>query len=206
MSDHNSILRLQSHENRTPTGRASATATRQLVNYLGYGRGRSAHQALRRQRGVWLDQDGKEVTHEQVLAWVQAQGKEQRFTHQLILSVNEARLSPEAYNQALTAGEPFFPTWRLIGHADTPYSHAHVIAFGQEEIRVKSPDFRAWQLAVRQELEAQQQTYLERQAALELESGLEAELLPAAAVEQSRQQDYRLEQEEALALDLDLEI
>jgi hypothetical protein len=39
MPELKSVVRLKSHPNRTPTGRASATATRKLVNYLAFGRG-----------------------------------------------------------------------------------------------------------------------------------------------------------------------
>ena len=164
----NSIVRLQSHENRTPTGRTSATATRKLVNYLAFGRGRPAHQVQRPQRGVWHDQANKERSHDDVLAWVQAQGKEEelRFTHQLILSVKEARLDVPEYNDALAAGGGcFFAAWLLMTHADSDYTHAHVIAFSDEEIHIQSPRFREWWLTVRQALDEQQQAHLARLAA-----------------------------------------
>jgi hypothetical protein len=203
MPELNNIMRLQSHENRTPTGRASATATRKLVNYLAYGRGRPAHQAQRPQRGIWLDQDNKETSHEAVLAWVQAQGKQQRFTHQLILSVKEVRLSGEAYNRALAAAGPFFPSWRLMAHTDSPYSHAHVIAFGEEEIGIKSARFRQWWLSVRQALDAQQQATLARQAAAG-QDGLEAEWHPAAAAAPASQPDLQNTLDSALALEQEI--
>lgn len=190
MPEFNSIVRLRSHENRTPTGRASATATRKLVNYLAYGRGRPAHQAQRSPRGVWHDQANKKQSHEDVLAWVQKQGKAQRFTHQLILSVKEAQLDVAAYNDALAAGdERFFDIWRLMTHADSAYPHAHVVAFGDEEIHIKSLRFREWWLTVRQELDARQQAYLAR---LEAERAAEQEAAQGAGQEAG--QEIRLDE------------
>lgn len=172
MNKLNSIVRLQSHENRTPTGRQSATATRKLVNYLSYGRGRPAVQAQREPRGQWLDQAGRVLTHEQVLAWVVDEGKGQRFTHQFILSVKYAQLAESAYGQVLSLDNPYFQEWRLLVHHDTRYPHAHVVTFGESEILIKSPQFQAWALAVRQELEREQQAVLEQQ----LEAGLQSDL------------------------------
>jgi murein L,D-transpeptidase YcbB/YkuD len=174
MPELNSIVRLQYHENRTPTGKRSVTATRKLANYLAFGRGGPAHQAQRPQRGVWYDQADKAVSHEAVLTWIKETGQQQRFTQQLILSVKEVPLSAPAYNEALAAGgEPFFTTWRLMAHADSDYPHAHVIAFNDEKIRIKSPRFREWWLAVRQALDKQQQAYLARQRTAR-EAGQEA--------------------------------
>ncbi len=166
MSKAQSVVRLQTHANRTPTGRASATAARKLAQYLAFGRGRPAEQAAHPQRGTWLSQDGRPLTHEQVLQWVAEQGKTHPYTHQLILSVKEAQLQAAAYGQAMQAGRSdgnLFPEWRLILHQDSRYSHAHVLSFGDEDIRVTGATFRQWWLAVRQELEQQQQQYLAAQ-------------------------------------------
>ena len=163
MANAQSIVRLQTHANRTPTGRASATAARKLVQYLAYGRGRPAEQARRSQRGVWYGENGRSVHHDQVMGWVAQQGKSHRYTHQLILSVKDAHLSPAAYGQALQVEGAPFAEWRLVVHQDTDHPHAHVIAFGDAEIRVTGPDFRHWWLAVRQELEKQQQHILAAQ-------------------------------------------
>ena len=169
MSNAQSVVRLQTHANRTPTGRASATAARKLAQYLAHGRGRSAEQSARPQRGIWYSEDGRPLTHEQVLQWVAEQGKTHPYTHQLILSVKEAQLEAAAYGQAMQAGKSdgnLFPEWRLIVHQDSRHSHAHLLAFGDEDIRVTGATFRQWWLAVRQELEQQQQQY---QAAQERE-------------------------------------
>ncbi|MBK6712440.1 MAG: hypothetical protein IPG51_19235 [Chloroflexi bacterium] len=101
MSKAQSVVRLQTHANRTPTGRASATAARKLAQYLAHGRGRPAEQSVRPQRGIWYGEDGRPLTHEQVLQWVAEQGKTHPYTHQLILSVKEAQLEAAAYGQAM---------------------------------------------------------------------------------------------------------
>ena len=171
MSNAQSVVRLQTHANRTPTGRASATAARKLAQYLAHGRGRPTEQAQRPQRGIWYSEDGRPLTHEQVLQWVTERGKTHPYTHQLILSVKEAQLEASAYGQAMQAGGHLFSEWRLIVHRDTRHSHAHVLAFGDDDIRVTGPTFRQWWLDVRQELEHSQQVYLaaqHREQAMEL--------------------------------------
>jgi hypothetical protein len=154
------------HENRTKTGRVSATVTRKIANYLAYGRGRPAQQQQREPRGAWLDQNSQPRTHDAVIAWVAQEGKAQRYTHQLILSVKDEWLTPEAYNRALAAGGPFFTEWRLMAHTDTSYSHAHVIAFGDKQIRFKSESFRDWWLTVRQALETEREATLAQRTAV----------------------------------------
>lgn len=205
MNKLNSIVRLQSHENRTPTGRQSATATRKLVNYLSYGRGRPAIQAQREPRGQWRDQADRVLTHEQVLAWVVDEGKGQRFTHQFILSVKYAQLAESAYRQVLSLDNPYFQEWRLLVHHDARYPHAHVVTFGESEIRIKSPQFQAWALAVRQELEREQQATLAQQLAAGLEHELRhqsqqglvegLDLTTSSARQAMRQQEVELDLE-----------
>lgn len=104
------------------------------------------------------------VTPEAVQDWVQAAGKAQPYTHQLILSVSQAWLPAAAYNQALAAGEDFFHEWRLIPHTDSPYPHAHVVAFGAAEIQIKAERFQQWAQTVRLALERQQQAALDAMA------------------------------------------
>ncbi len=169
MPNIQSVVRLQSHANRTPKGRRSVTAARKLVAYLAYGRGRPAQQAQQPQRGNWYDQTGQQIAHEEVLAWVRAQGSIQEFTHQLILSVKETPLQSQEYNAALAAGEPFLHAWRLVTHADSPYPHAHAVSFGDEEMRIRSDRFQEWWLTVRLALDRQQQ--LQRERLLEQEAG-----------------------------------
>ena len=126
----NNIVRMDGLRNRTPTGKRSATKARKLAQYVAFGRGRMQEQMERPQRGQWLDQSGKVVTHEAVLDWVNREGKENQFTHQFILSVKDGALTPHAFNQAMAAGGELFPEWRLLCHDDSRYSHAHALAFG----------------------------------------------------------------------------
>ena len=184
MADLHNILRLKWHENRTKTGRPSATVTRKIANYLAYGRGRPSQQQQREPRGTWLDQNSQVRAHDEVIAWVQAEGKAQRYTHQLILSVKDEWLTPEAYNRALAAGGPFFSEWRLMAHTDTSYSHAHVITFGEKQIRFKSESFRDWWLTVRQALETEREVALAQRTAVP-EHALDQELVSEAAIQQS---------------------
>lgn len=147
------IVRMDWLQNRTPTGKRSATKARKLAQYLAFGRGRPQEQLERPQRGRWLDQSGRVVSHEDVLKWIKEQGMENLYTRQFILSVKDAALTPEAFNRAMGAGGDLFPEWRLLQHQDSRYPHAHALAFGQEEVPVKSDAFRAWWLGVRAALE-----------------------------------------------------
>ncbi|MCA9998886.1 MAG: hypothetical protein KDE56_24150 [Anaerolineales bacterium] len=184
MADLHNILRLQSYENRTKTGRPSATVTRKVANYLAYGRGRPAQQQQREPRGIWLDQNNQVRAHDEVIAWVEQEGKAQRYTHQLILSVKDEWLTPEAYNRALAAGGDFFSKWRLMAHTDTSYSHAHAIAFGDKQIRFKSDSFRDWWLTVREALETEREAALAQRTAVP-EQALDQELVSEATIQQS---------------------
>jgi hypothetical protein len=75
-----------------------------------------------------------------------------------------------------------FPEWRLIQHEDSRYPHAHALAFGQEEVHIKSEVFRQWWLEVRAALEQERQAQVElaqvQQQALKLEQRTEQTLSP----------------------------
>ena len=71
-----------------------------------------------------------------------------------------------------------------MAHSDTSYSHAHVIAFGDKQIRFKSESFRDWWLTVRQAMEAEREAALAQRMAVP-EHALNQELEPALAAEQS---------------------
>lgn len=174
-SKASNIVRMEWLQNRTPTGKRSATKVRKLAQYLAFGRGRPQEQMERPRRGQWLDESGRAVKHEAVLQWVKEQGMENLYTRQFILSVKDAALTPEAFNRAMAAGGDLFPEWRLIQHQDSRYPHAHALAFGQEEVPVKSEAFREWWLAVRAALEQERQTQMEQEKAQQqqLAQGLE---------------------------------
>ena len=77
-----------------------------------------------------------------------------------ILSVKCVHLSLAEYGRAMRAGGSLFPEWCLIVHRDTDYSHAHALAFGDEEIRIKGRTFRAWWQQARAELDRLQSLYV----------------------------------------------
>ncbi|MFQ5419427.1 MAG: hypothetical protein ACE5EY_03585 [Anaerolineae bacterium] len=172
------IVRMDWLRNRTPTGKRSATKARKLAQYLAFGRGRPQEQMERPQRGQWLDESGRPCTHQEVLDWVIQQGKENQFTHQFILSVKDTPLTSESFNRAMAAGGDLFPKWRLIQHTDTRYPHAHALAFGQKEVRIKSEAFREWWLGVRAALERERQTHLAQQQQSQWAQGLQQQPEP----------------------------
>lgn len=179
------IVRMDWLRNRTPTGRRSATGARKLAMYLGYGRGRHAEQEQRAQRGQWLDQKGEIRSQQEVIEWVNEQGKENLYTHQFILSVKEGQLPSEAFNRAMSAGGGLFQEWRLISHNDSHYSHAHAISFGQKEILVKSEEFKEWWREVRQALEQEQNQALQQERQLQQEQALKQEQQAEQSIEQA---------------------
>ena len=117
------------------------------------------------ERGVWLDQDGR--SHSQPLVQQWAKDKVHRFSYdhayQLLLSIRDGRLEPEAYNQTLQAGSEIsgVQEWRYMVHDDTAHQHVHVILFRHEKLTGK--EYKSWQQTMLREL-SQLQT--ERQAAL----------------------------------------
>jgi hypothetical protein len=180
------IVRLDWLSNRTPTGRRSATKARKLAQYFALGRGREKEQKLRPQRGEWLDQTGRQCTHEEVLQWVRQQGMSHEMTYQFILSVKETQLTEEAFNRAMAAGGPLFAEWRLIPHDDTRYPHAHALAFGNQPVPIKSEAFQSWWQAVRQALEREQAAARELQREQALEQERAAALQQEAGLVQDR--------------------
>jgi hypothetical protein len=210
------IVRMDWLFNRTPTGKRSATKARKLAQYFALGRGREKEQALRPQRGQWLDQDGQRCTHEEVLQWVRQQGMSHELTHQFILSVKETQLTAEAFNRAMAAGGELFADWRLIRHEDTRYPHAHALAFGQKEVHIKSEAFQSWWQAVRQalereqvaaqELQHEQALEQERAAALQQDAGLVQEVATGQQPRSNQmQQEATFEQPGAELVDESLE-
>ncbi len=145
MKTKDTFVRMKAFPNRTATGRVSSTNARKLTQYCAYGRGSQTEQATRPQRGIWHDQTAKPRSHEEVLAWVKRQGQAHPYTYQFILSVKHLELSALEYGQAMKAGgQEIFPSWMLMAHTDSDYSHAHVLAFGDKDIRIKSEGFQQW--------------------------------------------------------------
>ena len=153
MKTKDTFVRMKAFPNRTATGRVSSTNARKLAQYCAYGRGSQAEQAERPQRGIWHDHTAKPRSHEDVLAWVKSQGQEHPYTYQFILSVKHLELSALEYGQAMKAGgQEMFPSWMLMAHTDSDHSHAHVLAFGDKDIRIKSEGFQQWRNQVQMAL------------------------------------------------------
>ena len=185
MSKATAIVRLDSFPNRTHTGRSSATAARKLAMYLAHGRGRVQDQAERPIRGLWHDEKGNILRHQEVLSWVVEQGKQNEFTYQFILSTKYAALDEDEYTKALQAGGELLSSWRLMRHEDGGYPHAHVLAFGDKEIRIKDAAFQAWCQQVR--------TALEHMQTQQLDSVREQQLAQMLSEEQQHQRGWGLE-------------
>ena len=185
MSKAKAIVRMATFPNRTPTGRPSATAVRKLTMYLGYGRGSEREQVERPLRGLWHDQNGKILRHQEVLTWAIEQGQQKAYTYQFILSAKHTDLDEDDYTKALNAGGDLFPIWRLMRHEDSQYPHAHVLAFDNREILIKAPAFQAWCRQVRDALEQIQDQYLEL--------SLDHQQSMGQIEEQSRHHDWGLE-------------
>ena len=193
-SKTSNIVRMEWLQNRTPTGKRSATKARKLAQYFALGRGREKEQALRPQRGQWLDQNGQPCSHAEVMQWVRQQGMANLLTHQFILSVKETQLTPEAFNRAMAAGGELFPEWRLIRREDSRYPHAHALAFGQKEVHIKSEAFQTWWQGVRAALEREQAAAQEMQVAQAQEQEravegqrMQAQMQPEAGAAEPRQ-------------------
>ena len=101
------------------------------------------------QRGEWLSPDGREQTHDEVMAWLREESFRNRYTFEALLSVRDGDLTGEAFCKAMGQGEAV-SDWRLMMHNDTNNSHAHVLFFGDKRIEKKA--FLAWQAEVRAEL------------------------------------------------------
>jgi hypothetical protein len=143
--------------------------------YFGYGRGREQEQVVRPLRGLWHDEKGVILRHLEVMAWVAQQGKQHDFTYQFILSTKYADLDEDDYTQALEAGGRLLSSWRLLRHEDGGYPHAHVLAFGDKDIRIKDPAFQAWCQQVRAALEQIQEHQLQREREQQLAQTLSEE-------------------------------
>jgi len=148
------------HENRTPTGRRTSTPAKRAALYAAYGSGRTPEGKEARltgsQRGEWLSPDGREQTHDEVMAWLREESLRNRYTFEALLSVRDGDLTSEAFCKAMGQGEAI-PDWRLMMHNDTNNRHAHVLFFGAKRMEKKA--FLAWQGEVRAELVAQEKLY-----------------------------------------------
>lgn len=156
------------HRNRTPAGRRISTPARRAAHYYAYGRD-AALEREGRQRGQWYGPDGRRHSHEEVLAWARREALGHRYTFEALLSVQQGRLTAEAFTRAMQQGETV-SDWRLLMHRDTAYRHAHVLFF--RDRRLEKGEFQAWQEQVREALlQLEKQHTAEQQLAYEAAAG-----------------------------------
>lgn len=157
----NAIVRGERIANRGPRGGRSYAAVRGLLNYLAFGRyadhpGRAPVQRRSPpQRGIWLDHNAQEQSHEEVLGW--AKEKVHRYgygyTYQLLLSTRDGGLDSADYSRVLKEGSMLsgVQEWVYTVHEDTAHPHAHAILFRKE--KMSGDEYRRWQAAMQDGLE-----------------------------------------------------
>lgn len=165
-------VRVTHVENRTPTGRRTATPAKKAAAYFAHGREKRevGQRPSEAQRGEWVGPDGRRHGHELVVEWARSQALAHRYTFQALLSVPEGRLTAADYGRALAAagaagadpGGMQVDDWRMVVHDDTVYSHAHVLFFGDR--RMEKERYLAWRERIQEELAALEERYLEGQA------------------------------------------
>lgn len=168
-------VRVMHVENRTPTGRRSATPAKKAAAYFALGKEKKGREAGRRQadaqRAEWVGPDGQKHAHASVMDWARSQALVHRYTFQALLSVPEGRLTAADYGRALAAAGAISVNaadgsqahdWRMVVHDDTAYSHAHVLFFGDR--RVEKERYLAWRERIQEELAALEERRLEGQA------------------------------------------
>lgn len=168
-------VRVTHVENRTPTGRRTATPAKKAAAYFALGKEKKVRDAGWRQadaqRGAWVGPGGQQQPHASVMDWARSQALAHRYTFQALLSVPEGRLTAADYGRAMEAAGIASANavdggqaddWRMVVHDDTAYSHAHVLFFGDR--RMEKERYLAWRERIQEELAALEERRLEGQA------------------------------------------
>lgn len=133
---------------------------RGLLHYIAFGHYAETLGQDPQQRGVWLDQDGTECSHNAVLSWAKEKVHRLHYDHayQLLFSTRYGGLETADFNAALEEGSEISAVqeWRLMLHDDTDHQHGHVILFRQEKL--SQAEYKAWQQTMQQTLDALQLT------------------------------------------------
>lgn len=149
------IVRGERIVNRGPGGGRSYAAVRGLLSYLAFGRYADHLGRSPAQRSSWLDHNGQEQSHEEVLGW--AKEKVHRYgygyTYQLLLSTRDGGLETADYNRVLKEGSALsgIREWIYTVHEDTDHQHAHAILFRREKLSAEQ--YRKWQATMQEGLE-----------------------------------------------------
>lgn len=183
--------------NKSAKGGRSYARVRGLVQYIAFGRyedqsslvyGADRNQEMK-QRGVWLDHNGKAVAHNDVRLWAKEKVHRFRYDHsyQLLLSTRHGGLSEGDFNRVLQRGSSISQVleWKYMVHKDTNNQHAHAILFSHEKL--SNARYKEWQQTMQAELERLQ---AERQQERQLEQG--STLEQAAAEKATHDQGWEM--------------
>jgi hypothetical protein len=160
------------------------------VQYIAFGRYEDHYDQKMKQRGDWLDHNGKAVVHDAVRQWgkdkVHRYGYE--YSYQLLLSTRHGGLSEADFNSVLQRGSGVSQVleWKYMVHEDTDNQHAHAILFSREKL--PNARYKEWQQTMQAELERLQ---AERQQERQLEQGITLE--QATAEKATHDQGWEIE-------------
>ena len=125
------FIRVQMQKNRTASGRRTATPAKHVARYCAYGTVKGKQEG--KQRGEWLNPNGRKQSHESVMAWAKQEALQHRYTCHAVFSLREGTLTPEQYSTAMQRGGEI-QDWRLMAHSDTAHSHAHILFFLDKQL------------------------------------------------------------------------
>ncbi len=135
----------------------------------------------------WYDRDGRALDFDEAKEEIRERAEHYGYTYRVILSTEEARLSPDEY-RAVLADQ--FPEYYLIEHANTEHPHAHVVAFGKQRVAKDELEVMRERLGEREQVRAQERAQ-EQERTREQARKQEQEV----AREQARAQEHARKQE-----------
>ena len=190
------IVRGERIANKSVKGKPSYAQMKGLMNYLAFGRYEDHFDRDAKQRGLWLDQNGQTVSHEESLHWAKEKVHQHgyEFTYQLLLSTRYGGLAADDFNHVLQQGSKLSGVreWRTMVHEDTGNQHAHVLLLRREKL--SNALYKEWQQRMQADLEQlQAERYRERQLETELTSSMESGQALEAAPEKARSQGWEME-------------
>lgn len=157
------VLRPRKNYSGKTRHRSSQAATR-AGEYYTWGREYQREYGDGLERGTWYGPAGKQ-TWEQVQTWAQAESMVHPYTFKLVLSCKGGVPMDGKAWQQIMASQREFADWRVIGHADTGYRHAHVLLFGDQvygqahDKILATKAFREWFAGLRGEISRRELEY-----------------------------------------------
>ncbi|MCA9943582.1 MAG: hypothetical protein KC449_08890 [Anaerolineales bacterium] len=190
------IVRGERIANKSAKGKPAYAQMKGLMNYIAYGRYEDQLNQEARQRGLWLDHNGKSTAHGETLHW--AKEKVHRYgyehTYQLLLSTRYGGLTAADFNHVLKQGSELsdMREWRMMLHEDTDNQHAHVILLRREKLA--NGRYKEWQQKMQLELEQlQAQRHQERQLETAMTPALASAQEDEVAQEQARHEGWEID-------------